>query len=82
MRYEVSIGDDYTTFVHAGNPYQAGLVALDEFINTRYYVPRDAFIVQNLENNSEEVIPLGVLLNIKSLSNNYEPDWETKPELA
>jgi hypothetical protein len=68
MKYEVSIGD-FTTYVEAGNSYQAGLRALDEHIEKRCTVPRCPFVIQNLETNEEEVVPFGVLLNIRVLAN-------------
>lgn len=71
MKYEVRIDDDFVCYVDAGNPYQAGLLGIDEHIEVRHTVPnpRGVLHVQNLETNAEQMIPFVDLLEIRILAN-------------
>jgi hypothetical protein len=84
-KYEVVMWGDRSYFqTNCGNPWQACLRTLDEFLenNTDIDIPIEPFMVKNLETDEFEIVGLAEVLAIRNLSANFEDELVKEESFA
>lgn len=72
--YEVNWGAHVTNFVtEAGNPYQAAMIAMEDYAREHDEIPHAPFLVINISDwyDAEEVIGMEEILRLKMLNAEY-----------
>jgi hypothetical protein len=77
MNYEVRWGESFS-IVEAGNPYQACILAMQQFEITER--PVTTFDVLNLGTSKREEVKLADVISILVLSNNGDEDAEIRED--